>query len=90
MQSFNDVLLSKFDNAVRQLGPVNTLIDKVVSRIAPTVVAKACGEGSQYCGTRCNPRSWECNYAGSWCYRIYAAQGGCGGPYLYDCGGFCM
>jgi hypothetical protein len=90
MQTSIDTLLSKFDNAVRQLGPVNTLVDKVVSRIAPTVAAKACGEGAQYCGAvACNPRSWECNYEGSWCTFKYAAEGGCGGIHTFYCYG-CM
>lgn len=41
MQKFTDAVLATFDSAIRKLGPVNGLIDNMVSRIAPTVEAKA-------------------------------------------------
>ena len=59
MKTLSDTLLSKFDNAIRQIGPMSMMIDKVVSCVAPTVEAKACS------GYGCEPVACYPDYCGS-------------------------
>ncbi len=87
MQTFTDTLLSKFDSAIRQLGPVNTLIDKVVSRVAPTVEAKACsGYGCRI--VACTSRSSQCYFEVAYVtYQMASQPWECAnGPYYYCSG----
>lgn len=83
MQTFADTLLSKFDSAVRQFGPINKLIDTVVSRVAPTVEVKACG--GSLCGVYECLLDSSCGYNGWRAWGTWSAEGGCGSPYTYQC-----
>jgi len=44
-----DKLVTRIDQFVSRVGPINTMINAVVDRIAPKATAKACHGGGAYC-----------------------------------------
>jgi len=54
MKNGPDSTLSVIDRASSKLGPISSLLDKIVERVVPTVTASAC-RGS-YCFTACGGR----------------------------------
>lgn len=90
MQTFTDTLLSKFDSAVRKLNPVNALIDKAVSHIAPTVEAKAgcSGYGCYVAACYWNGSAYGCQTGQSFVIWAMAQQPQeCNSPNAGYCGG---
>ena len=72
MATLTDKLLSMVDHLTRQGGPLNVLIDTLVSRIAPATTAQACG-GNFFCGTTCGFASNCFSTADDGTFALYAA-----------------
>jgi hypothetical protein len=72
-----DTLLSQVDHLTGRLGPLTTLLDTLVSRIAPTTTAKACG-GNVFCHRACGGYGACCTQYPATCaasYNVYADNG---------------
>ena len=81
MSTFSDAVIAKADYLTSKLGPVTSIIDKLVDRLVPHATAKACGGNvlcNSYCsgscsGNRANLYSqWAtdpqgCSYNPPWC-----------------------
>jgi hypothetical protein len=92
MNSLFDHLMATTDRITGRMGKVNTLVDALVERIAPTVNAAACFGGNggyNVCQSMCQPRS-ECGGRRVRLYLFYGTtqwtQNNCGaGGYCTDC-----
>lgn len=84
MKTFTDVLLTKIDQNMQRLAPLNTLVDKVVSRVAPGAVASACG-GATSCGYTCYSRSSLCGYEGGWYVTWWTNDTHCSSDNQFSC-----
>lgn len=59
MNTLRNSLLNVVDRSVTRLGPLNKLVDAMVSRIAPTAIAAAsCGQASIFCYSYCGDGCW--------------------------------
>jgi hypothetical protein len=64
MDARTNTLVEKVDRVSSRLGPLNTLVEKVVERVAPRVTAKACWAGNVTCRWQCDYTAWWCDAAG--------------------------
>lgn len=71
----NNTVLSVVDRFTHKLGPVNSLVEKLVERIVPQQAASACG--GVLCYSVCSGAACG-NYGETLHYHYYAANaGGC-------------
>lgn len=91
MNILSNDLLSVVDRLSGRLGPVSTLIDAIVNRVAPKATAQAsCPPPNTYvCGYQCGACCRNCSgdYS-SWIYVVYSGNVYCDPPYyqcLYTC-----
>ena len=61
MNNVSDFMLRVLDRASSKLGPISSLLDKLVERVVPAGTASACGGYlcRTYCGLKCGPDRWE-------------------------------
>jgi len=89
LQTFSDGLLSVVDRFSRQLGPIATLIDTIVDRVAPKATAQATCPPPGYCYIACSPTCCA-NCGGDAKHYKYAYFGpGCTSRCVADCTNFC-
>lgn len=79
MQHLTDSTLNFIDRTTSKLGPLGSLLDKIVERVVPSVTASACG--GSFCKTVCGPRCGH-GYASTSYYST--APRGCEGG-IYTC-----
>lgn len=78
MKTFGNDLLSTVNRLTGHLGPVTSLLDGIIERVAPRVTAQACSGvlcTTHYCGSCCGKCSGD--YL-SYIYKAYSYSGtGC-------------
>lgn len=76
MTTFSDSLLDVVGHLSERLGPITTLVDGIVGRIAPKATAQACS--SHNCGITCGGCCSNCGGdSRNWTYYLY---GNCAHP----------